>query len=279
MKTIRWMFALAIGLAQVALAADPPRIGDTPAQVGQQGFVRETSDRPGFVDVLVKEWTGTLLATNVKRVPLEFNPKTKKWEALIPVGKKVDGRSYVNCFYTTVRRPKSCDPLVSTIAASDDEVAAPNNEVAHLTLSSMYLGDDGFIHEEAFFGRLARMAGLNELHIPDAFSSDLEADADGDLTLYSVVNLLIFGPLAPSFSFGDEFMITGGVSALFPGMQFSSTPFTFDPLLGFVGTDFNGMATIHAAHEVFAIPEPSSVILLLSALGMTFVAKRHKKSR
>ena len=269
MKSVRWIFALAIGLTQVVMAANPPRIGDRPAEVGQQAFVRESSDGPGFVDVDVRDWTGTRRGTVATRIKLEFNPKTRKWEALVPVGRKTDGYTYKNVFYKD-KRPPNVNGQAAVVAA------APDNEVSVLSLSSMYLGDDGLIHEEAFFGRLQRMIGLNELHIPDFFSSQLQADAEGLLTLFSVVNLLEYGPNAPSFSFGDEFMITDGVIANFPGMQFSSTPFAFDPLLGFVGTAFNGLATIHAAHEVFAAPEPSSVVLLFSALVLMFMTRRHQ---
>lgn len=242
------------------------RIGDTPAPPGHEGVVFERSKVPGFVDVDQYDGIGQRLGTVKARVPLVFNPKTGYYEATINVGRVVNGYRYRNVIYSKTR-PKNITldgpGLIAQLPVLEDDA------VSKLDLESFYLGDDGLVHLEGLFARLQRMIGTAELQIPDAFTLNVAPDSEGLFTLYSLVNILGFVPAQVSFNLGDVFNITDGESTLLPGMQFSTTPFDFDPLLGFVGTPYTGEVTILALHGLSAVPEPATLALLgLAWLGL-----------
>ena len=123
------------------------------------------------------------------------------------------------------------------------------------------------------FGVLAGTVGLETVvPIPDLFA-DTNGDGvlgTGDI-LYSVVDLNVYLSSIPTFTLGEEFDIVGGVVAGLPGMQFSSTPFTFDPNTGdFTGTPVTLAGFADAEHDPEAIPELSTWSLL--AAGFTLLA-------
>lgn len=262
--------------SMVCSAADPPRIGDTPAPPGHEGFVTERSKVPGFVDVDQYDGIGQRLGTVKARVPLVFNPKTGYYEAIINVGRVVNGYRYRNVIYSKTR-PKniSADAPQLTAQAALLELDA----VSKLDLESFYLGDDGLVHLEGLFARLLRMVGSAELEIPDAFTLNVVPDSDGLFTLYSLVNILEFVPAQVDFTLGDVFNITDGLSALLPGMQFSTTPFDFDSLTGFTGTPYSGEVTILALHSLSAVAEPATLALLgVAGLALLGVGRLRRAS-
>jgi hypothetical protein len=123
------------------------------------------------------------------------------------------------------------------------------------------------------FGVLASKVGLETaVPIPDLFA---DTNGDGvlgtDDILYSVVDLNVYLLSIPTFTLGQAFDIVAGLVAELPGMQFSSTPFSFDPATGaFNGTPVTIPGFADALHDPEAVPEPSTWSLL--AAGFTLLA-------
>jgi hypothetical protein len=87
-------------------------------------------------------------------------------------------------------------------------------------------------------------------------------DDSGTADLFSVVDLSVYLNAPPSFASGDTYTITNGTTPSLPGMMFSTTPFTFDPSVGFVGTPFSGSGIADGRSGLFVAPEPSTLPLL-----------------
>jgi hypothetical protein len=132
------------------------------------------------------------------------------------------------------------------------------------------------------FEALALRAGVGVLvAIPDLY-----ADTNGDGTLdagdllYSAVNLNQYLLAVPTFSIGSVFSITNGLVAGLPGMVFSSTPISIDPLTGaFSTTPVTLDATVLSAHVVSATPEPEPLPLVVAGLAcVAFAARRRRRA-
>ena len=113
---------------------------------------------------------------------------------------------------------------------------------------------------------------------------DLYADTDGDGTLdigdvlYSAVDLNEYLPGLPTFSLGQSFDIVDGRVLELPGMWFSSTPITFDPLTGeFTGTPISIEGSALSSHEVASIPEPATLCLLGGGVALLPLVRRRRR--
>jgi hypothetical protein len=125
----------------------------------------------------------------------------------------------------------------------------------------------------SMFATIANQLGFGvELRIPDVFA---DTNKDGEIgfgdVLYGLVDLTEYVQSIPAFSLGDSVDIINGVVAQFPGMRFSTTPFTFDPNAGFSGTAVTAPGRIDAEHRLTALPEPGSVLLVLSGWLLVFL--------
>lgn len=101
-----------------------------------------------------------------------------------------------------------------------------------------------------------------EFPIPDLFA---DTNGDGHIgagdVLYSLVNLDTYLNAIPPVSFGTSYQVLAGTVAGLPGMEFSTTPFSFDPSSGFTGTAYTGPAVTEAIHLPSSVPEPTSLSL------------------
>lgn len=129
------------------------------------------------------------------------------------------------------------------------------------------------------FGVMAQLVGFGtQVPIPD-----LVADTNGDGSLdtgdvlYSLVDLVSYLAAVPPVAFGTTYDVLDGRVAGLPGMQFSTTPFSFDPMTGFTGTPYAGPATTEGIHLPSAIPEPSTLGLLSVATGLAGLLLRHRR--
>jgi hypothetical protein len=102
-------------------------------------------------------------------------------------------------------------------------------------------------------------------------------DDSGTSDLFSVVDLSVYLNAPPSFASGDIYSITNGTAASLPGMMFSTTPFTFDPSVGFVGTPFSGSGIVDGKSGLAVVPEPSTLSLLAVGFGLCGAAKLRTK--
>ena len=130
------------------------------------------------------------------------------------------------------------------------------------------------------WGTIAQQLGETAVvAIPDLYIADANGILNG-VTLYSLVDLAVYVQAIPTFAEGDVFNVVNGVVAGLPGMRFSTTPFTFDPVTGFTDPPYTGMAIAETQHGFTpAVPEPSSVALL--AAGMAAIvgtSRRWKKT-
>ena len=129
------------------------------------------------------------------------------------------------------------------------------------------------------FGTIAESVGiLQQVLIPDLFA---DTNGDGSLdsgdVLYSLVDLSVYLNSIPSFTLGESFNIVNGAVAGLPGMEFSTTPFTFDPNTGFSDPSFTGTGFALGEHDPVATPEPSSLFLAagpIALLGLVLYGRR-----
>ncbi len=131
-----------------------------------------------------------------------------------------------------------------------------------------------------WFDFLAQTLGLGELRVPDLFGdTDGSGILDSADVLYAAVNLFPFVAGSPSYQLGDTFSITAGTSPLLPGMLFGTAPIIRDPSspTGFLNpSPYTGSGAALAEHRISALPEPSSVLLLVT--GLLGVAWRKRRT-
>ena len=148
--------------------------------------------------------------------------------------------------------------------------------VADLELESIFVDPDtGRLLLQGLFATIAgRLGDGITVLVPDIFG-DVNGDGvlgDGD-TLYSMVDMTLYLDAIPTFSLGDTFRIVNGRVAGLRGMIFSSTPFTYNAVDGFVGSMVTLDGTVEALHgitPVTEIPEPSTWFLV--TVGMLCLA-------
>lgn len=128
------------------------------------------------------------------------------------------------------------------------------------------------------WGTISQQLGdLAVVAIPDLFIANSNGLLDG-VTLYSLVDLAVYVHALPVFAEGEGFNIVNGQVASLPGMRFSTTPFTFDPVTGFSDPPYTGMAIAEAQHGFTpGVPEPSSVALLAGGMAALLGASRRSK--
>lgn len=151
--------------------------------------------------------------------------------------------------------------------------------VSDLSIESLVLGSDGKIHIEGTIARLFQLRGTGLLLLPDLYSAEMPADAQGVFTLYSMVDIREFLLTTPTFQLGDVFTINDGLVDGLPGFQFSTTPFAFGPDTGFTGTPFSGLATALTLHIFQAVPEPGTLALVLGALALLAAFQARESTR
>jgi hypothetical protein len=156
-----------------------------------------------------------------------------------------------------------------------DPPLSGGGEISDLSIEAVVFdAATGKFETANIFDTLANQVGLNKVvSIPDLYA---DTDGNGVLEtgdiLYSVVDLNTYLSSIPSFSLGQTFNIVDGTVAGLPGMQFSSTPFSFDQGTGdSTGTPVTLLGIAEAQHDPeAAIPEPSTWSLL--ALGFSVLA-------
>jgi hypothetical protein len=141
-----------------------------------------------------------------------------------------------------------------------------------LKIESVYFDPEtGEYVLQNIFGTIADILGLGvKVSVPDLYA-DLPV-------LYSLVDLNVYLDSIPTFQLGQTFMVNDGTVAGLSGMQFSTTPFTFDEFTGFSGTPYTGPATADTDHDLVATPEPSTGFLLLMSSTLVYTARRYLRS-
>ena len=141
--------------------------------------------------------------------------------------------------------------------------------------SAFYNTSSGLWELEGIFGLVGGTLGDGvKLHIPDLFAdTNKNSVYDSADLLYGLVDLRKFIVTSPTFGDTQTFQIVNGQVAALPGMQFSTTPFSFNPAAGsgdspFSGTPYDGEAVVGSFHSI-ETPEPSAVVLIL--MGATWV--------
>lgn len=98
---------------------------------------------------------------------------------------------------------------------------------------------------------------------------DINAYTNGGVDLLADVNA--------RFIPGQEFQIVNGLVSGLPGMLFSTTEFTFDPVNGYQGTPYTGSGFAVTDHELASVPEPPTLALFFA--GLVAVALSTRKLR
>ena len=162
-------------------------------------------------------------------------------------------------------RGGSMKEFVEDILNITDIFRSPSSRADVMIEAVAFDPDTGSLFINNIFSVIAEHVGFGaSIFVPDMF-----ADTNGNGTigeddvLYSVVDLYEYLDSASPFSVGQTFDIVDGVASGLPGMMFSTTPFTFDPSIGFVGgTQFNGVGQADTLHDMQALPAPSTLALL-----------------
>lgn len=221
---------------------------------GGIGIVNETSAVPADFLVYLTGEDGNDLVPQPPGYPRflqgALNPATGQYEAKTLVG---GGGRFID-----VRDARN-ETLVRVagghLGGGGDVVQA----TSILNLEALFLDDHGMWRLENIFNSVEAHVGFNyEVIIPDLYLSDSRGNLFPDRTLYSLVDLNVFLPPGSSFFTGQVFEITGGVNPFLPGMQFSSTPFTFNSVSGFTGTPLTGAGVMVTAHGLSVTPVPDA---------------------
>jgi hypothetical protein len=242
--------------------------GDIPCG-SKAGIVREFSGVPANFTVRITEPGGRIM-----------NPQPPGFPVTV-AGTPINGG--LNGYGATINIPQfgfDCDVKNTTQilpkkkraalaqAAAPATLSSNGGEVSDLMLEALSF-NAGQYQSQDLFGTIASFLGDDvEVEIPDLYA---DTNGDGSLDtgdiLYSLVDMSIYLKSVPSFSIGDTYSVVNGRVAGLPGMQFSTTEFTFDPSTGFTGTDYTGMAEAETLHALQSTPEPGTIVLTLVALA------------
>ena len=236
-----------------------------PHGTGLKGSIVETADSPAMSNItLTDDSTADIGSGSINNVPINRPTVNGRFSsAPVPIPDQVN----------TPDGPVAVCDVTQAIKILDPPLSA-GGEIADLSIEAVVPDPStGEFGTANIFGVLASKVGLETVvPIPDLFA-DTNGDGvlgTGDI-LYSVVDLNVYLSSIPTFTPGEEFDIVGGTVAGLPGMQFSSTPFSFDPNTGdFNGTPVTLAAFADAQHDPEAIPELSTWSLL--ATGFTLLA-------
>jgi hypothetical protein len=224
---------------------------------GTAGTIAEKASGPATVTVYltnndrnitpVPEWPKTVMLTANDKPP---------FTAILSAGTLETNPPHLRGY------PGVCDAKQIT------KMMKSTGEVADLDLESIFHDPDTdqFLIQD-LFGTIAGNLGFETpVRVPDLFA-DTNGDGmlgEGDV-LYSTVDMSQYIHVLPDFALGDTFTISNGLIAGLPGMMFSTTPFTYDPIVGISGTPANLEGTVEALHEITPvpdIPEPASLLLV-----------------
>jgi hypothetical protein len=122
----------------------------------------------------------------------------------------------------------------------------------------------------------AQLGNFRTVAIPDLYALDANGDLINGNTLYSLVNLDVYIGAMPTFTEGQVFTVVNGQVAGLPGMFFSTTPFTFDPMTGFSDPPYSGQAVAETQHDFDSVPEPAAWALLVLGLSVVGAALRRR---
>lgn len=187
--------------------------------------------------------------------------------------------------------PFACDVKNRTIPqrkkgpvpAQASPIPETGGEVSDLSLESVHFNSASNTYSlQDLFGTIQHAFGNSVVvKIPDLYA---DTNGDGSLgtgdELFSLVDLSVYLNNNPTFTEGETFSIVNGRVAGLPGMLFSTTDFTFNPSTGFSGTDYTGDGTVESEHDVEAVPEPGSLLLVGSGLvGIGSVLRRRLGNR
>jgi len=179
--------------------------------------------------------------------------------------------------------PRVCDAQNDTTPPVAAGGGAAGGARAVLSLESIFFDPNtGTFYLQNTFETISFLAGDGTVvRIPDLYA-DTNANGvigDGDI-LYSLIDLdaSLLAP-QPSFTLGDFFDIIDGQVAALPFMWFSTAPFVFDPSTGFTGTPYSGQAIAATEHDMFTVPEPSTLFTLIFGLVAIAGFKRFSGDR
>ena len=253
-----WAMGLAAVVSSTNIAASEAR--NCPHGTLLKGSIVETANAPAVSNInLTDDSTADIGTGSINKVPINRPTVTGRFSsAPIPIPEQVNTADGPVAVCDVTQDIKILDPPLS----AGGEISVLSIEAVTLDLSTGKFGTANI------FSVLADKVGLDTaVPIPDLFA---DTNGDGELgtgdILYSVVDLNTYLLSIPTFTLGEAFDIVGGTVAGLPGMQFSSTPFTFNPDTGdFTGTPVTMPGYADALHDPEAIPEPATWSLL--ALG------------
>jgi hypothetical protein len=112
--------------------------------------------------------------------------------------------------------------------------------------------------------------GENELSMPD-FTSGEDIYYGVDLATWAPAGIAI-----SSLSLGQTFDVVNGFAAALPGYYFSTGALTVGPSGWTSDSALTGTVTYDSFHSVSETPEPATIFMLISGLGMIFFTNKKR---
>lgn len=231
------------------------------ARIGGGGIIREDSAIPANFRVHLTDKNGKEIFPNAD------------WPRFLEGKKGADGHYRAELLFGAYGKYRDVKDAWNDVIpikpkkAGFSALDSGDDLAAMVMLEALYQDENDNWQLENIFDSVLAHAGLDyEIYVPDLAFSDAEGNLLEGQLLYSLVDLNVFLKAGCEFSFGDVLTLQDGKTSSLQGMQFSSTPFSFDPETGFTGTPVDGTGTIIAKHGLTTVPEGLNTGMLAGAM-------------